>query len=83
MLLYIREDAFGFIYEPHGTEPEVWSTTPEGSAVLRDCGWRPYSMQRVSRFVHESLLIDGWLVKGVVKLSPVRSFTRKSDPSIR
>jgi len=80
MLLFIREDEHGFIYEPHGTESECWSTTPEGSAVLKEAGWRPYEMQRVSRYVHECLLIDGLLKP--LNLTP-RSFVVKPDLCLR
>ena len=61
MLLFIFEDEHGWIYEPHGSEIEVWCTTFEGSEVLKASGWRPYEMHRVSRYVHDSLLIDGLL----------------------
>jgi hypothetical protein len=63
MLLYIFEDEHGWIYEPHGSEIEVWCTTFEGSKVLKASGWRPYQMHRVSRYVHDSLLIDGMLLQ--------------------
>jgi hypothetical protein len=63
MLLYIFEDEHGWIYEPHGSEIEVWCTTFEGSKVLKASGWRPYQMHRVSRYVHDSLLIDGLLAQ--------------------
>jgi hypothetical protein len=74
MLLFLYEDEHGWIYEPHGTEDDFWSTTFEGSELLRSSGWRPYSMPRVSRYLHDSLLIDG-------HLRPVRSNGKKSDPS--
>ena len=61
MLLFIFEDEHGWIYEPHGSEIEVWCTTFEGSEILKASGWRPYEMHRVSRYVHDSLLIDGML----------------------
>jgi hypothetical protein len=61
MLLHIYEDEHGWIYEPHGVESEFWSTTLEGSRMLLSSGWRPYSMHRVSRYLHDSLLIDGLL----------------------
>jgi hypothetical protein len=61
MLLYLYEDEHGWIYEPHGSEHDCWSTTFEGSELLRAAGWRPYAMHRVSRYLHESLLIDGHL----------------------
>ena len=61
MQLFIHEDEHGWIYEPHGSEIEVWCTTFEGSEVLKASGWRPYEVHRVSRHVHASLLIDGLL----------------------
>ena len=61
MLLFMYEDEHGWIYEPHGTEPDVWSLTSPGCEILRSSGWKPYEMPRVSRHVHESLLIDGFL----------------------
>ena len=61
MLLHLRADEHGWVVEPHGTESECWSTTPEGSEQLKRAGWRPYAMHRVSRHVIESLIIDGWL----------------------
>ena len=64
MLLFIFEDEHGWIYEPHGSEIEVWCTTFEGSEILKASGWRPYEMHRVSRYVHDSLLIDGLLAHG-------------------
>ncbi len=68
MLLFIFEDEHGWIYEPHGTEPEVWSTTLEGSEVLKASGWRPYEMHRVPRHVHELLLIDDLLLQRPLNL---------------
>jgi hypothetical protein len=62
MLLHIHEDIHGYIYEPHSEQSEYYYTTFEGSEVLRASGWKPFCMHRVSRFVHEALLIDGWLV---------------------
>ena len=62
MLLNVHEDIHGYIYEPHSEESEYFYTTFEGSEALRAAGWKPYSMHRVSRFLHESLLIDGWLI---------------------
>jgi hypothetical protein len=61
MLLHLTEDEHGWIVVPHGTESECWSTTPEGSAQLKNAGWKAYVMHRVSRCVIESLLIDGWI----------------------
>ena len=62
MLLHVHEDIHGYIYEPHSEESEYFYTTFEGSEALRAAGWKAYSMHRVSRYLHESLLIDGWLV---------------------
>jgi hypothetical protein len=62
MLLHIHEDIHGYIYEPHSEQSEYFYTTFEGSEVLRESGWKPFCMHRVSRFVHEALFIDGWLV---------------------
>ena len=63
MLLFIFEDEHGWIYEPHGSEIDVWCTTFYGSEILKASGWRPYEMHRVSRYVHDSLLIDGMLAQ--------------------
>ena len=64
MLLYIYYDELSYIYEPHGTQTEVWSTTLEGSEVLKASGWRPFEMQRVSRHLHLGLLSGGHLYEG-------------------
>jgi hypothetical protein len=77
MILSITEDDHGFIYEPHSTSHEFWSTTFEGSEMLRGAGWVPFVMHRVSRHVHESMLIDEWLVLG--PLPRARSNYQKSD----
>ncbi len=61
MLFYISYDEYSYIYEPHGIEPEVWSTTREGSEMLRAGGWRAFGMHRVSRHLHLSLLAGGHL----------------------
>ena len=61
MLLTIWEDENGWVYEPHSVETEVWDTTAEGSEIIKASGWRPYQMHRISRFVHESLIIDGFI----------------------
>jgi len=29
--------------------------------MLRSAGWQAFVMHRVNRFVHGSLLIDGWI----------------------
>ena len=61
MLLHLVEDEHGWVVEPHGTEPECWSTTVEGSVQLKAAGWKAHVMHRVSRHVIESLVIDGLL----------------------
>ena len=61
MLFAISYDEFSYIYQPHGTEPEVWSTTREGSERLKAAGWRPFEMHRVSRHLHLALLAGGQL----------------------
>ena len=78
MLLFLCEDEHGWLYEPHGVEPDVWTLTAEGGEVLRSSGWKPYEMPRVSRHVHESLLIDGFLLPGCKTTS--RSSGLESDP---
>jgi hypothetical protein len=64
MLLFILEDEHGFIYEPHGIESCYWSTTPEGSDMLKAAGWKPYEMHRVSRHLHFVLIELGHLLGG-------------------
>ena len=64
MLFVITQDEHGYVYEPHGNEPEVWSTTLEGSDLLKAAGWRPYAMHRVSLHLHEALLKAGHLRRG-------------------
>ncbi len=64
MLFYIYYDELSYIYEPHGTQAEVWSTTLEGSEMLKASGWRPFEMQRVSRSLHLELLSGGLLYEG-------------------
>ncbi len=61
MLLFLYEDEHGWVYEAHGEEPVWYSLSYEGGKILRSSGWRPYEMQRVSRYLHDSLLIDGLL----------------------
>jgi hypothetical protein len=61
MLFSISYDELSYIYTPHGTEPEVWSTTLEGSEMLKAAGWRPFEMHRVSRHLHLSLITGGHL----------------------
>ncbi len=61
MLLFLIEDEHGWIYEPHGTQALCYDLTFAGSELLRAAGWRPFEMHRVSRYLHESLLIDGFL----------------------
>ena len=65
MLLFLYDDEHGWVYEPHGSEFEDWSLTFAGCEILRSSGWRPYEMHRVSRHVHDSLLIDGLLTRSV------------------
>jgi hypothetical protein len=74
MLLHLVEDEHGWVVEPHGAEPECWSTTPQGSEQLKSAGWSPYRMHRVSRHVIESLIIDGLLTL-------VRSEFQKPHPA--
>jgi hypothetical protein len=66
MLLFITEDEHGYVYEPHGTEPEVWSTTLEGSDLIKAAGWKPHVCHRVSRHLHEALLKEGQVVGSAV-----------------
>ena len=61
MLFSISYDDYRYIYEPHGNQPEVWSTTPEGSEMLKAGGWKAFEMHRVSRHLHLSLLAGGHL----------------------
>ncbi len=61
MLLFLSEDEHGWIYEPHGTQALCYDLSFVGSELLRAAGWRPFEMHRVSRHLHESLLIDGFL----------------------
>ncbi len=64
MLVYIYYDELSYIYQPHGTQAEVWNTTLEGSEMLKASGWRPFEMQRVSRHLHLGLLSGGHLYEG-------------------
>ena len=64
MLLYVYYDELSYIYEPHGTQAEVWNTTSEGSEMLKASGWKPFEMQRVSRHLHLGLLSGGHLYEG-------------------
>ncbi len=64
MLLYITYDDYSYIYEPHGTQDDVWSTTLEGSVLLKASGWKPFEMHRVSRHLHLGLLSGGYLYEG-------------------
>ena len=73
MLLFLIEDEHGWIYEPHGTQALCYDLTFAGSELLRAAGWRPFEMHRVSRYLHESLLIDGFL-------DLLRSNCEKLDP---
>ena len=70
MLLYISYDELSYVYEPHGTQGEVWDTTLEGSEMLKASGWKPFEMHRVSRHLHLVLISGGHLVRfvgGLVK----------------
>ena len=69
MLLFLLEDANGWIYEPHGEEELCYNLAFEGSELLRAAGWCYISMHRVSRYLHESLLIDGLLTLHKTKAS--------------
>ena len=84
MLLTIYEDENGWVYEPHATETEVWDTTAEGSEIIKASGWRPYQMHRISRFVHESLLIDGFIQPGIqhTKITNPRNLTNREKSQI-
>jgi hypothetical protein len=62
MLLHLTEDEHGWVVVPHSTEPECWDTTPEGSVELKKSGWKAHVMHRVSRYVIDSLIIDGLLL---------------------
>ena len=73
MLLFLIEDEHGWIYEPHGTQALCYELTFAGSELLRAAGWRPFEMHRVSRYLHDSLLIDGFL-------DLLRSNCEKLDP---
>ncbi len=61
MLFYIWYDEQSYIYEPHGTQDDVWSTTLEGSVLLKASGWKPFEMHRVSRILHLIMLVGGHL----------------------
>ena len=65
MLLYISYDELSYIYEPHGTQGEVWDTTLEGSEMLKASGWKPFEMHRVSRHLHLAFISGGHLVRFV------------------
>ncbi len=79
MLLHLTEDEHGWLVEPHGTEPECWSTTLEGSEQLKGAGWVPYRMPRVSRYVIESLIIDGLLTLCAFKVPESPSRQRENQ----
>ena len=65
MLFYIWYDEMSYIYEPHGTQEEVWDTTLEGGDMLKASGWKPFEMHRVSRHLHLGLFSGGHLVRFV------------------
>ena len=73
MLLFLSEDEHGWIYEPHGVQALCYDLTFAGSELLRAAGWRPFQMHRVSRYLHDSFLIDGLLTL-------VRSNAEKHSP---
>ena len=75
MLFYIWYDEMSYIYEPHGTQEEVWDTTLEGGDTLKASGWKPFKMHRVSRHLHLGLLSGGHLVR----LAPGQVATSKGD----
>ena len=83
MLLHLTEDEHGWVVEPHGTESECWSTTPEGSEQLKKAGWRPYVLPRVNRNVIESMIIDGWLTLLAFKTPATPSQHRENQPGIQ
>ncbi len=64
MWFYIYYDELSYIYEPHGTQEEAWSTTLEGSEILKASGWKPFEMHRVSRHLHLGLVSGGHLSEG-------------------
>ena len=61
MLLFLSEDEHGWIYEPHGVQALCYDLAFAGSELLRAAGWRPFQMHRVSRYLHDSFLVDGLL----------------------
>ncbi len=70
MWFYIYYDGQSYIYEPHGAQEEAWSTTFEGSEMLKASGWKPFEMHRVSRHLHLAFISGGHLVRfvgGLVK----------------
>ncbi len=80
MLLYIAYDEYSYIYEPHGTQDEVWSTTYEGSELLKAGGWKPFEMHRVSRHLHLSLLAGGYIGAFGGRVSDVRGGSYIRNP---
>jgi hypothetical protein len=81
MLLHLTEDEHGWLVEPHGTEPECWSTTLEGSAQLKNAGWVPHVMHRVSRHVMDMLFIDGGISAFSPRETPSRLRENQPGPS--
>jgi hypothetical protein len=61
MILHIFRDAHGYVVEPHGEEPVAWTCDVKGGDVLRAAGWVPYEMHRVSVFVVEQIVSEGFL----------------------
>ncbi len=78
MFLFIFEDKHGLVYEPHGIESCYWSTTLEGSDMLKAAGWKPYEMHRVSCHLHGVLIELGHLVSKGDPRKEVRASVRAS-----
>jgi hypothetical protein len=81
MLLHLTEDEHGWVVVPHSTEPECWDTLPEGSAQIKAAGWKPHVMHRVSRYVVDSLIIDG-LLKLAFKVPETTSHLRENHSGL-
>jgi hypothetical protein len=61
MLLHLVETQHGFIAEPHGEEPVAWVVDAVGGELMRGAGWRPYEMQRISKWLYWKLRSEGHL----------------------
>ncbi len=86
MLFYISYDEYSYIYEPHGTQDDVWSTTLEGGVLLKASGWKPFEMHRVSRHLHLGLLSGGYLYEGggaSHEVSDVRDTSYIGNPRVK